>query len=111
MLGGPDSPLGSMDGAARPHGPHPIGRHLRPVIQVNGLNPLRLLIFFPSLAGVFLPAGLTLYKVALRARDPNDSGGSEKNGVVTSIAVAQLLKLIKVLSAHRIVSVVIIIRL
>jgi hypothetical protein len=74
---------------------------LRPVIRVNGRNPLRALIFVPGLAGVLLPARLTLYKFAFRARDPDDSGGSEKNGVVTSIAAAQLLKLIKVLSDHR----------
>src|SRR5215469_7010403 len=74
----------------------------------NGRNPLRVFIFFPKLAGVLLPARLTLYKFAFRARDPDDRGGSEKNGVVTSIPVAQLLKLIKVLSAHRIASVFII---
>jgi hypothetical protein len=87
VLGAPDSPLGSIDRVARPHGTYPIGRHLRSVIRVNGQNPLRVLIFFPGLAGVLLPARLTLYKFAFRARDPDDSGGSEKNGVVTSIAV------------------------
>src|SRR5215472_9357573 len=99
--GAPDAPLRPVDRAARPHGTHPIGRHLRPVIRVNGRNPLRVLIFFPGLAGVLLPARLALYKFAFRARDPDDRGGSEKNGVVTSIAAPQLLKLIKVLSAHR----------
>jgi hypothetical protein len=65
------------------------------------------MIFFPGPAGVFLPARLTLYKFAFPTRDLDDSSGSEKNGVVTSIAVAQLLKLIKVFSTHRIASVAI----
>src|SRR5215472_1556227 len=105
--GAPDTPLRSIDRAARPHGTHPIGRHLRPVIRVNGRNPLRVFIFVPGLAGVLLPARLTLHKFAFRARDPDDRGGSEKNGVVTGIAAPQLLKLIKflklikVLSAHQ----------
>src|SRR5215472_10244573 len=99
--GAPDTPLRSIDRAARPHGTHPIGRHLRPVIRVNGRNPLRILIFIPGLAGVILPARLTLHKFAFRARDPDDRGGSEKNRVVASIAAPQLLKLIKVLSAHQ----------